>query len=141
MLVLKQARIAYFHGAIVNIYIVCKLQKRTNNNSDFTLENSLFGAISIQKNVDISKYNYSGYIIGFDVKSSFSFGDSLKSKSVIIFGYDMSFSSHSNNRANKIDVLGKDFIHRAGEMDFKVEGPRNTGKYCRTPWLADKKKF
>ena len=26
-------------------------------------------------------------------------------------------------------------------MDFKVEGPRNTGKYCRPPWLADKKNF
>ena len=25
-------------------------------------------------------------------------------------------------------------------MDFKVEGPRSTGKYCWPPWLADKKK-
>ena len=31
-------------------------------------------------------------------------------------------------------------IIRAGEMNFKVEGPGNTGKYCRPPWLVDKKK-
>ena len=35
------------------------------------------------------------------------------------------------------------FTHhsRAGEMDFKVEGPWHTGEYCRAPWLADKKNF
>ena len=37
-----------------------------------TLENSLFGAIEITKDVDTSKYNYSGYGIGFDAKGSFS---------------------------------------------------------------------
>ena len=30
---------------------------------------------------------------------------------------------------------------RAGEMNFKVEGPWNTEKYCRSPWLAGKKSF
>ena len=30
---------------------------------------------------------------------------------------------------------------RAGEMDFKVQGPWNTEKYCQPPWLADKKNF
>ena len=29
--------------------------------------------------------------------------------------------------------------HRAGEMDFKVEGPWNTENYFRSPWLFDKK--
>ena len=28
---------------------------------------------------------------------------------------------------------------KTGEMDLKVEGPWNTEKYCRPPWLADKK--
>ena len=27
------------------------------------------------------------------------------------------------------------------EMDFKVEEPWNTEKYCRLPWLSDKKNF
>ena len=26
-------------------------------------------------------------------------------------------------------------------MDFKVEGPWNTDKYCRSPWFADQKNF
>ena len=30
---------------------------------------------------------------------------------------------------------------QVGEIDFKVEGPWNTEKYCRLPWLANKKKF
>ena len=38
-----------------------KLQRRNNNNADMTLENSLFGAVKITKNVDTSKYQYSGY--------------------------------------------------------------------------------
>ena len=77
---LKQDRIAYFHGAIVNILIVYKLQKRTNVNPDLTLENCLLGSVQTRKNVDTSKCNYSGYGIGFDLGSSFSFGDSLNAK-------------------------------------------------------------
>ena len=34
-----------------------------------------------------------------------------------------------------------EYVFRAGEMDFKVEGPWNTDKYNRPPWLDDKKKF
>ena len=30
---------------------------------------------------------------------------------------------------------------KAGEIDFKVEGPWKTGKYCQPPWLTDKKNF
>ena len=30
---------------------------------------------------------------------------------------------------------------RGGEMDFKVEGPWNTEKYCRPLWQADKENF
>ena len=36
-------------------------------------------------------------------------------------------------------MLLDDIKLRAGKMDFKVEGPRNTGKYCKPPLLADKK--
>ena len=85
-------------------------KRKTVSSPDFTLKNSLFGAVKIRKNVDTSKYSYSGYGISFDAKGSFSFGNRLKAKNVIIFGCDMSFSSPSNNRANNIYVLGKDFI-------------------------------
>ena len=85
-------------------------KRKTVSSPDFTLENSLFGAVKITKNVDTSKYNYSDYGISFDAKGSFSFGNSPKAKNVVIFGCDMSFSSPSNNRANNIYVLGKNFI-------------------------------
>ena len=39
--------------------------------SSFTLKDSLFGAVKITKNTDISKYKYSGYRIGFDSEWSF----------------------------------------------------------------------
>ena len=32
-------------------------------------------------------------------------------------------------------------LYRTGEMDFKVEWTRNTGKSCRPPWLDGEKKF
>ena len=34
--------------------------------SDPTLENCLFDAVTLTKNVNIDKYRYSGYGIGFD---------------------------------------------------------------------------
>ena len=40
--------------------------------SDPTLGNSLFSSAKLVKNVDISKYQYSGYGIGFDMKGVLS---------------------------------------------------------------------
>ena len=40
-----------------------------------TLENCLFGAVSLTKNADIDQYKYSGYGIGFDRKGESSFGN------------------------------------------------------------------
>ena len=31
------------------------------------------------------------------------------------------------------------YFYMAGEIGFKVEGSWNTEKYCRPPWVADKK--
>ena len=36
----------------------------------------------------------------------------MNEKNVLIFGADISFSSHKRNRQNEIYVLGKDFIQR-----------------------------
>ena len=107
---LKQAKIHYDHGKIINLYITYKLKKRSNDSPDFSLENCLFGAIKITKDVKTSRYKYSGNKIRFDAGSSFSFGNNLNTKNVIIFGCDMSLSSHANNMANNVYVLGKDFI-------------------------------
>ena len=50
------------------------------------------------KNADIDKYGYSGYEIGFDRKSSFSFPSGRLGQNVIIFGIDMSSFAHVDNK-------------------------------------------
>ena len=65
----------YNHGKIVNSYIVYEISKNYDISSYATLENCLFGVVSLTKNVDIDKYKNSGYGIGFDRKGEFSFGN------------------------------------------------------------------
>ena len=96
--------------SVVNIYIVYELKMRTVYRPTFTVQNPLCGAIKITKSTDNSKYSYGGYGIRFDAKSDFTTGNITNGQNVTIFGVDMPFSSHSNNRANNIYVLGKDFI-------------------------------
>ena len=69
----KQPKVTYTHRKTVNIYIVYELGASSSFNDDPTLKNSLFGTVKLTKNADIDKYQYSGYGIGFDRKSSFSF--------------------------------------------------------------------
>ena len=57
----------------MNIYIVYELVASTSHSSEPTLKNCLFGAVTLTKNANIEKYKYSGYGIGFDRGSSFSF--------------------------------------------------------------------
>ena len=74
---------------------------------DPTLEFCLFGAVTLTKNTNIDKYGYSGYGIGFDRRSSFSFPGSGFGQNILFFGIDMSSSAHINNRKKDILVLGK----------------------------------
>ena len=55
----------------------------------------MFGAVKITKNANTSHYKYEGYGICFDGESSFSFGNRIHAKIVIIFGVNTSNSSHS----------------------------------------------
>ena len=95
---LKQDKVTFNHGRVVNIYIVYEtvrivnLSKRSSNDNYSTLENALFGAVSLIKNSDIDKCKYSGYGIGFDRRSSFSFPGGGLGKKVMIFLVDMSSS-------------------------------------------------
>ena len=59
------------------------------------------------KNADIDKHRYSGYGIGFDRKSSFSFPRGGFGQNVIIFRVDMSYSVHVDNKKKDILILGK----------------------------------
>ena len=87
----------YIYTLYINIYIVYEISKDYNISSYPTLGNCLFGAVSLTKNADIDKYKYSGYGIGFDRHGEFSFGNGL-GKNCIIFGADLSSSSHANNK-------------------------------------------
>ena len=71
---LKQSnKLTDTHKTIVNIYIVYELGACTSNDNDPTLKSCLFGAVTLTKNADIEKYEYSGYGIGFERRGSFSF--------------------------------------------------------------------
>ena len=50
---------------------------------------------------------YSGYGTGFNKKSSSSFSSGGFGQNVIIFGVDMSFSAHVDNKKKDILILGK----------------------------------
>ena len=93
------------HGNIINIYIVYEITSDYKDINYPTIENCLFGSVKLTKNADINKYGYSGYGIGFDRETSFSFGNDF-GKNVIIFGVDMSSSTKVDNRKKDILILG-----------------------------------
>ena len=96
---LKQDKISFDHGKVVNIYIVYEKNINFEIDSYSTLENCLFGAVKLTKHRDIDKCKYSRYGIGFDRKGFFSIGDEIR-RNVIIFGVDMSSSTHIDNKKN-----------------------------------------
>ena len=69
----------------------------------------MFGAVSLTKNAEIDRHKYSAYGIEFDRKEEFSFGDGF-GRNCIMFGANLSSSSHANNKKDNILVLGKDFV-------------------------------
>ena len=50
---LKQPKISYTHGKVVNIYIVYELGASSSNVNDPTLQNCLFGAVTLTKNAEL----------------------------------------------------------------------------------------
>ena len=109
---------------VVNIYVVYKLDPiSSTKNTDYTIQNALSGAVKITKYTDISKNKYEWYGICFDEGGEFShtlkkgnFNRTTLARNVLIFGADMSFSSGTNNKANNIYVMGKDFIQGINEL-------------------------
>ena len=92
---------------VVNVYIVYELAASCSHFSDPTTKNCLFGAVTLTKNADIEKYKYSGYGIGFDRRSSFSFPSGGFGQNVLVFGADMSTAIHIDNKKKDILVLGR----------------------------------
>ena len=108
---LKQEKITFNHGKIVNIYIAYEIERNVNISSYLTLENCLFDAVKLTKHVDVDPYKYSGYGIGFDRKGSYSNGDEV-GRNVIIFVIGMSSSPHTDNKKKDISIVGKGPIQR-----------------------------
>ena len=116
---IKQDKITFNHGKIVNIYIVYELYIIYVKTSP-TLVNCLFGAVSLTKNADIDKYKYSGYEIGFDRGHVYAVGNG-SGRNVIIFGVDMSSPVHVDNNGKDILILGKGPTQGLGEQSLTAE--------------------
>ena len=67
----------------------------------------MFGSAKVTKNADPDQYKYTGYGIGLDSRSEFSFAHGRYGKNVIIFGVDMSSSAHVDNKGKDILILGE----------------------------------
>ena len=114
---------------VINIYCVYKIDPIASTRDDkFTVQNTLFGAMEITKNVDTSKYNYKGYGICFDEGVTFShtiregnFDHTTNVRNVLIFGADMSFSTHKTNKANNIYVMGELFVQGINDTTLYAE--------------------
>ena len=114
---------------VINIYCVYELDLIDfSRNNEFAIQNALLGAIEITKNANTSKYKYKGYDICFDesetsshVRIEDNFNHTTLARNVIIFGADMSFSKHANNKANNIYVMGKDYIQKINDTTIYAE--------------------
>ena len=104
---LKQDKVTYNHGPIVNIYIVYRVTPASKDSS-VILQNCLFGAVKLTKNTNIDKYKYSECSIRFDSRGSFLHQNGGYVRHAIIFGADMRSSTQANNKTRSILVLGKD---------------------------------
>ena len=92
----------------MNVYIVYKLGASSSSDGDLTVKIVYFiFAVTLTKNADIEKYSYSGFGIGFDKISSFSFPGTGFGQNPLIFGVDMSSSAHIDNKKKDIVVLGE----------------------------------
>ena len=114
---------------VINIYCVYKLDPIDfSRKNKFTIQNALFGAIEVTKNANTSMYKYKGYSIYFDESEEFThvrkegnFNHTTTARNIIIFGADMSFSKHANNKANNIYVMGKDYIQEINDTTIYPE--------------------
>ena len=81
--------------------------KQKLENKQLSSIRKLFAWVKLTKHIiDIDKYKYSGYGIGFDRKGTFSIGNEF-GRNCIIFGVDMSCSVYVDNKKKKILILGE----------------------------------
>ena len=132
---MKQDKITFNHGKIVNIHTVYEISKKININEYPIVEDCLFGSVSLTKNADIDKCKYSGYGIGFDRHGSFSFPGIGLGRNVRIFGVDMSSSVHVDNKKKDILILregptqGLEHTLTAGKM-YSINFTGHNKNFC-----------
>ena len=127
----SQSKALKRNSSAINIYIVYNLNPiSSTRNTDYTIQNTLFGAMKITKNADSSKNNYTGHGLCFDEGGEFghtvrqgNFDRTTNAKNVIIFGVDMSSSIHATNRANNIYVMGKEHNYMGNDTTIYAEKP------------------
>ena len=93
----------------------------STRNTDFTIQNSLVGAVNVTKNADISKNKYEGYGLCFDEGGTFSKGNINNGKNVLIFGLHESPLTHANNKNNNIYVMGDLFVQGINDTTLYAE--------------------
>ena len=107
---------------VINIYCVYQLDPiSSTRNTDYTIQNALFGDMKITKNTDSSKNNYKGYGICFGERGTFSKGNINNGRNVIIFGVHESSLVHANNKANNIYVMGDLFVQGINDTTLYAE--------------------
>ena len=122
---------------VINVYVAYQLNAISNTrNTDYTVQNALFGGVKITKNAtDTSKHKYEGYGICFDAGGKFSKGGINNGRNVIIFGVHEDSLTHANNKAYNIFIMG----------DFLVQGINDTSLYaekiCSQNFTEANKKF
>ena len=107
----------------------------SSRDTTYTIQNALFGAVQITKNADTSKYAYKGYGICFYEGGTFSEGSISNGRKVLIFGVYESSLVHSNNKANNIYVMGKDFVQGINDTTLYAD------KVCSQIFTQPSKKF
>ena len=98
---------------VISIYVVYKLDPiSSTRNTDYTIQNALFGAMKISKNTDSSKNNYTRYCLCFDEGGEFghtvrqgNFDRTTNAKNVIIFGVDKDFIQRINDTTIYVEKL------------------------------------
>ena len=108
---------------VVNIYIVYLIDPISNSrNTDYTVQNALFGAAKITKNAtDTSKHKYEGYGICFDEGGMLSMGNINNGRNALIFGVHENSVIYSNNKANNIFIMGDGFVQGINDTTLYAE--------------------
>ena len=88
------------------------------------------GTVKLNKNVDLDKYSYSRFGIGFDPSRSFYLsGGTGFYKTVIIFGAETSSSMHTDNKNKGTLTLSKGPTDGLHKITFTAE-KRILDKFC-----------